>query len=119
MPGATAIFKLIVKDKEGQRLNPVQLSYIFYSMKKGAAFEDSPIFLEWKRLRNLEYTGGTIYFSGTSFSNVVAFTPNNKNSDNLKKYFDRCTIGSVITFENTAYKDDNGSVSRLNETFKL
>ena len=117
VPGATVIFKVFITDKN-HKSSPVQLSYMFYSMTKGNInFPSSPQYLEWKKLRNLNYLSGTIYFSGTYFPNVIVFSIQQGKNEELKKLFDRCAIGTVITFDNTSYKDDKGILVTRNDSF--
>ncbi len=117
VPGATVIFKVFVAEKNHKSI-PVQLSYVFYSMTKGNInLPSSPQYLEWKKLRDLNYLSGTIYFSGNYFPNVIAFNIKQGKTDELKKLFDRCAIGSVITFDNTSYKDDKGILVKRNDSF--
>ena len=115
--GATVIFKVFITDKD-HKSYPVQLSYMFYSMTKGNInFPSSPQYLEWKKLRDLNYLSGTIYFSGTYFPNVIAFNIQQGKTEELKKLFDRCAIGTVITFDNTSYKDDKSNLVTRNDSF--
>jgi hypothetical protein len=119
IPGAWVTFMVSVRDKVSNISSSVQLQYIIYSMVKMEKYASSPLILEWKRLRELNYKSGTIYFSGTKFINVVIFRIDNKNINELKKQFDRCALGSTITFENVTYYDEDDKIVLLDQVFKL
>ncbi|RYD75931.1 MAG: hypothetical protein EOP53_15645 [Sphingobacteriales bacterium] len=117
VPGATVIFSVFIKDKK-HKSDSVQLNYMFYSMAKGNInFPSSPQYLEWKKLTELNYVSGRIYFSGTYFPNVISFSIKQGKTEELKKLFDRCAIGTVITFDNTSFKDDKGILVTRNDSF--
>ncbi|MBP8115083.1 MAG: hypothetical protein KAY50_06990 [Chitinophagaceae bacterium] len=117
VPGATVIFSVFIKDKNHKSVS-VQLNYLFYSMTKGNInFPSSPQYLEWKKLTDLNYVSGTIYFSGTYFPNVISFRIQQDKKDELKNLFGRCAIGTVITFDNVSYKDEKGILVTRNDSF--
>ena len=117
VPGATVIFSVFIKDKS-HKSDSVQLNYMFYSMTKGNInFPTSPQYLEWKKLTDLNYLSGTIYFSGTYFPNVISFKIRKSKKNELKELFGRCAIGTVITFDNVSYKDDKGILVTRNDSF--
>ena len=119
VPGATAIFKIFVTGKNYKSLL-VQLSFMFYSMtKKNITFASSPQYLEWKKLKYLDYVSGTVYFSGTYFPNVIAFRIQQGKLEELKKLFDRCAIETVITFDNVSYRDNKGILITRNDSFRF
>ena len=115
VPGATVIFSVFIKDKN-HKSDTVQLNYMFYSMK-GKSISSSPQNLEWKKITDVNYLSGTIYFSGTYFPNVISFRIQQGKKDELKKLFGRCAIGTVITFDNVSYKDENGILVTRNDSF--
>ena len=117
VPGATVIFSVFIKDKN-HKSDSVQLSYMFYSMTKGnIKFPSSPQYLESKKITDLHYVSGTIYFSGTYFPNVISYRIQQGKSDGLKKLFERCAIGTVVTFDNVSYKDEKGILVTRNDSF--
>ncbi len=73
---------------------------------------------ELKKLSSITFSSGTIYFSGSGFSSVQIIKAVDK--INLKANFVRCLPGSIITFENCQYKDDNtGKLSIVSKTINL
>lgn len=116
IPGSTVNFEVFIKD-ENHKSFAVQLSYLFNSMADRNIISSSPKYLEWVKLREFNYITGTIYFSGNYFRNVVAFRIQKDKSEELKKLFDRCAIGTVITFENTSYRNDQGILVTRNDSF--
>src|SRR5204863_8953486 len=97
----------------------VALSFNFYSMAKGNFAHSSASNNELERLINLDFRSGTIYFSGANFSNVISFFINPENLPDAKKYFDRCGPGSIITFDNVTFKDEQNSIKKINTTLRL
>lgn len=67
---------------------------------------------ELRRLINLNFVRGAIYFSGTYFSSVAGIYGSeiNKAKYNLSA---RCASGSIISFENCVYKNENDVLVRL------
>jgi hypothetical protein len=120
VPGAWVTFNIFFRDRVIQKPGSVSLGYAFYGMtKRDRVVPSSPSVTEWKRLRELAYSSGTIYFSGTCFDNVIAFRVEAGNLSKLKELFDRCAPGSKITFENVVYTDEKQVISRLSKTFEL
>jgi hypothetical protein len=50
----------------------------------------------------------TVYFSGAGFSNVVQTTINGNSLASLSQNIQRCTPGSVITFDNVKVQGPDG-----------
>lgn len=115
VPGATVIFSVFIKDKN-HKSDTVQLNYMFYSMK-GKSISSSTQNLEWKKITDVNYLSGTIYFSGTYFPNVISLRIQQDKKDELKELFGRCAIGTVITFDNVSYKDENGILVTRSDSF--
>jgi hypothetical protein len=115
VPGATVIFSVFIKDKH-HKSDTVQLNYMFYSMK-GKSISSSPQNLEWKKITDVNYLSGTIYFSGTYFPNVISYRIQQGKTDELKKLFGRCAIGTVVTFDNVSFKDEKGVLVTRNDSF--
>ncbi|MEI9956817.1 MAG: hypothetical protein WDM90_11060 [Ferruginibacter sp.] len=85
-------------------------SYLFYSGEFVASKEAVKLNVELFDLMKKDFISGTIYFSGENFPNVV--TVNIKNNLSAKTYFNRCTPGSKIAFENCVYKNADGTLSK-------
>ncbi len=120
VPGSVVSFDVISSKISTNKHFRTTLSFVFYSLKKiDNYFSESSTRTEWKRLRELKYIKGTIYFSGSFFPNVVTISINSENLPQLKKQFDRCGPGSSITFENVYYHTDENKIDKLNMTFKM
>jgi hypothetical protein len=96
------------------------ITEIPYKFNKGTdtVKYESNIIKELKKLINLNFISGTVYFSGTYFPNVLITYP--KGIESLNTYFKRCAPGTIVVFENCIYKNEDGSVSKpLSKSFKL
>ena len=50
--------------------------------------------------KNFKIKSAVVYFSGAGFKNAVMSTINSGDLSSLKSYIEKCTAGSVITFDN-------------------
>lgn len=70
-----------------------------------------------KQLENVDFVSGTIFFSAIKFENVISTSPQGKGGVMAaKRFFDRCTVGSRISFLNCQIRNSNGTISILNKS---
>ena len=60
-----------------------------------------------------EVIEATVYFSGAGFPKVESGTLNGSDLSRLQNLIDKCTAGSVITFDNVRVKGDNGYIATI------
>lgn len=118
MPGSVVSFDVSSSLPPADTHFKTCLNYFFYGLKKVDTFYNDPKLAEFKRLLDLKYIKGIIYFSGEFFPNVVSFYVNPGNLSELKKYFERAGRGTTITFENVYYLKDDKTIDTINRTFK-
>ena len=120
-PGSYVSFEnIILSDSSNFKYQPHNRVYYIITPDTILPHKDSESFIEILRFQKLNYTSGTIYFSGTYFSNVLVYRIDNKKSTSLIKAFESCAIGTKITFENIYYKDEKDKiVGPLNKTVTL
>ncbi len=93
--------------------------YSNFSNKTDSVFFQSKSEL-FNQLESLEFVSGTVYFSGKGFPNVISSSLTKTSGMALSSLFDKCTIGSVITFEKCKVKDDDGkSLKTLHKSILL
>lgn len=64
-----------------------------------------------EKLRHLEVTSGTIYFSGTGFPQVASTIYKGRLGG--LSFLTRCVAGSKITFEKCTFKNDDSTISQI------
>lgn len=118
-PGSAAVFDVLIKKKPTNAPFKVALPFVFYSITKEKSALPNASNEEFKRLLKLDFRSGTVYFSGSNFSNVVSVFIRPESVSEAKKYFERCGPGSIITFDNVTIKDERNNLSKINMTLKL
>lgn len=120
-PGSYVSFEnIIISDSLSNKFTPHNRVHYLITPDSLNPYKDSESFKEVKRLQNLKYVSGTIYFSGTYFTNVLVCRLSKNKSSFLTNSFDRCATGTIITLENVYYLDDeNKVVGPLNKTVTL
>ena len=67
-----------------------------------------------------EFISGTLYFSGIYFPNVVRIIIDTSKAELIKTCMAKCTVGSIIVYENVYFKNSKGLVSGpLNTTIQV
>ncbi|MGF2413183.1 hypothetical protein [Ferruginibacter sp.] len=90
-------------------------SYVFYSGNYDSIKVPlSLVNAEINDLIKMKYVSGTIYFSGSNFTNVN--TVKASDPESIKSLYMRCGPGSIISFDNCIYKDSANKLS--NPVFK-
>jgi len=109
--GATITFDNVkVADKNGKEYAIQGSSYKVSTDEEAIKALDNTL-TEFRRLINLDFVSGTIYFSGTFINVQRAF---GKDINTLKyTYSQMCYPGSIITFENCVYKNEKGMLVSL------
>ena len=70
-----------------------------------------------KQLEDVDFVSGTIFFSGANFGNVISTSPQGKGSAIApKRFFDRCVVGSRVSFFKCQIRNSNGTISILNKS---
>ena len=70
-----------------------------------------------KQLEDVDFVSGTIFFSGANFGNVISTSPQGKGSAIApKRFFDRCIVGSRVSFFKCQIRNSNGTISILNKS---
>jgi hypothetical protein len=120
-PGSYVSFEnIVISDSSNNKFTPHNLVHYLITPDNINSHKDSESFKELKRLQNLSYVSGTIYFSGTYFTNVLVCRVYKNKSSFLNNAFDRCAIGTKVTLENVYYLDnDSKVVGPLNKTITL
>lgn len=109
-----AQYERITYQKTGNK--KVELDVTPYNQKESG--DKSNVTQEINKLKVLNFTTGTIYFSGYGFANVTAAKVIEK--DKLETYYCRSGPGTTITLENIIYKNTDGSLSGpLNKSISL
>jgi len=67
---------------------------------------------EFHLLSNTFYFKGDIYFSGTNFPNVYIIHVATSQPSQYLSLFAKAKAGTVITFENLIYRNEDGSLSK-------
>lgn len=116
MPGSTVMFDVKITQVKTGRRSKESLSYIFYGndISNNSPREPTAQEMEWKWLMKLKYKSGIIYFSGAGFRNVLKITVQESNVQALKNAYNMVVPGSIISFENVAYENEDGSKGVLN-----
>ncbi|MBX2887795.1 MAG: hypothetical protein KF829_04010 [Ferruginibacter sp.] len=120
-PGSYVSFEnIIISDSSNNKFTPHNRIHYLITPDIVNTHKNSESFIEIKRLQNLNYVSGTIYFSGTYFPNVQVCRVYKNKSSFLTNAFERCAIGTKITLENVYYLDDDKKlVGPLNKTVTL
>lgn len=103
-------------DKNGKTWPVKDVPYDFNKGKIPIPYK-SPGELELEKINPINLISGIVYFSGSGFPNVMSI--NVKDKSLLSNCIARCTTGSIITFENCTYKNQNGVLSTISKSIKL
>jgi len=74
---------------------------------------DVELFKKQKEIRTTRgyvFNDAMVYFSGASFKEVVKVQLNGSSLKPVEEYIERCTAGSVMTFDNVRVKDSDGKL---------
>jgi hypothetical protein len=104
-------------NKTGQIVHAESSTYIFDIKDAHLPNKDQSTF---HFLRNTYYFKGDIYFSGTNFPNVYIIHVAASPPSQYQSVFAKVKAGTIITFENVVYKDEDGSLSKpVSKTIKV
>ncbi|MGC4103362.1 hypothetical protein [Ferruginibacter sp.] len=118
-PGSQIIFdNIYITAKNGKAYGIEGKSYTVITDEELKKIQDNSL-AEFRRLINLDFVRGTIYFSGANFSTIQQVFGKDMNTEK-HKVSERCAPGSVITFDNCVYKNEKGILTVLeNRSIKL